>query len=145
MCREIGTFFFLFGGLKMHTKNFCEYDFICRCGKCSHSVPYPSIVSEKLMIALQQARNKLNAPIFITSGRRCKKHNKEVGGNENSYHLTGLAADVRADDMIKLFKALKSVPAFSYIEPHDSYIHVDIGRKRENRINDKRTVCNDAA
>lgn len=129
----------------MHTQNFCEHDFICHCGKCCHSFPHPSIVNEKLIIALQQARNRLAAPIEIISGRRCKKHNKEVGGNENSYHLTGLAADIRADDMIKLFEVLKSVSAFHYIEPHDSYIHVDIGRKRENRINDKRTVRNHAA
>lgn len=124
----------------MHTQNFCEYEFICHCGKCSHSFPHPSIVNENLMIALQQARNRLNAPIIITSGRRCKKHNREVGGEINSYHLTGLAADVRADNMSKLFEVLKSINAFHYIEPHDSYIHVDIGHKRNNRINDKRTV-----
>ena len=129
----------------MHTQNFCEYEFICHCGKCAHSVPHANIVNERLITALQQARNKLNAPIYITSGRRCKKHNAKIGGVPNSYHTQGLAADVKADDMQKLFDALKSVKTFTYIEAHDSYIHVDIGHKRNNRINDKRTVLNHAA
>ena len=129
----------------MHTENFCEYEFICHCGKCSHSFPHSSIIEQRLMIALQQARYKLKAPIYITSGRRCKKYNREVGGKFDSYHLTGRAADIKADNMIKLFSVVKSINAFSYIEAHDSYIHVDIGHKRNNRINDKRMATHYSA
>ena len=31
--------------------------------------------------------------IYITSGHRCEKHNKEVGGAENSLHIEGKALD----------------------------------------------------
>ena len=124
----------------MRTANFSDSEFVCHCGHCVHSVPHGFLVSSSLMIALQKARDIYNSPIHITSGRRCITHNMRVGGVQGSYHTKGLAADVRGDDMLKLFDALCSVPDFSYIEPHDSYIHVDIGKKRTNRINDKRTV-----
>ena len=129
----------------MHTENFDSSEFVCHCGKCCHSVPHSHLVSEKLMIALQIARNRYGYPIFITSGRRCIAHNKRVGGVWNSYHVQGLAADVRGDNMLRLFDTLCSVNDFLYLEPHDNYIHVDIGRVRTHRINDKRTVINHAS
>lgn len=39
------------------------------------------------------------APIYVTSGYRCKELNKEVGGVDNSYHVAGngrAAADITA-------------------------------------------------
>lgn len=34
----------------------------------------------------------------VTSFYRTPKHNKAVGGNDTSYHLLGLAGDVKYDD-----------------------------------------------
>lgn len=122
----------------MHTRNFTENEFVCRCGRCQFSVPQTGIVVPALMIALQQARDVLQAPIRVTSGRRCYRHNQYVGGVANSYHLAGYAADVVADDMNALRRALEVVPAFNYIEIHDRYIHVDVGKPRRNRVEDAR-------
>lgn len=122
----------------MHTRNFKEAEFVCHCGHCQFSVPQTGIVVPQLMIALQQARDVLQAPIRVTSGRRCYSHNRNVGGVENSYHLSGYAADVAADDMAALRLALEAVPAFSYIEVHDRYIHVDVGKVRRKRVDDAR-------
>lgn len=44
---------------------------------------------------LDQIREKFGAPIIVTSGFRCQKLNKKVGGVPNSFHLTGQAADIR--------------------------------------------------
>jgi uncharacterized protein YcbK (DUF882 family) len=45
--------------------------------------------------------------LSVTSWIRSKKHNKEVGGDDNSRHLLALAVDVKLDDpkQIQSFKA----------------------------------------
>lgn len=43
---------------------------------------------------LDPARAALGAPVNVTSGYRCKRLNKAVGGARNSQHLKGQAADI---------------------------------------------------
>lgn len=43
---------------------------------------------------LQPLRDHYNKPVVISSGYRCKKLNKLVGGVSNSQHLTGEAVDL---------------------------------------------------
>lgn len=50
-----------------------------------------------LAINLQALRDYLNAPITITSGYRSPKHNSSIGGAKNSYHVKGMAADIKAE------------------------------------------------
>lgn len=42
---------------------------------------------------LDPVRDKFCAPVIITSGYRCPKVNKLVGGVNNSQHMSGCAAD----------------------------------------------------
>lgn len=42
---------------------------------------------------LDPIRDKFCAPVIITSGYRCPKVNKLVGGTNNSQHMSGCAAD----------------------------------------------------
>lgn len=42
---------------------------------------------------LDPIRDKFCAPVIITSGYRCPKVNKLVGGANNSQHISGCAAD----------------------------------------------------
>lgn len=44
---------------------------------------------------LDEIREKYGKPIIITSGYRCQELNKKVGGKSNSFHLKGLAADLK--------------------------------------------------
>lgn len=48
---------------------------------------------------LQPLRNKLQKPIVITSGYRCEKLNKLIGGANNSEHLKGFAVDIYVPNM----------------------------------------------
>lgn len=60
---------------------------------------------------LDPLREAWGAPIVVTSGYRCEKLNKVVGGAKNSQHLYGQAADIRTvsdsrDDNMKLLRKL---------------------------------------
>lgn len=55
----------------------------------------------KLAEQLQVIRDYWNAPIIITSGYRCQKLNKLVGGASNSDHLYGAAVDIHTKENSK--------------------------------------------
>ena len=57
----------------------------CNCG----------LVPQKAMLdKFDEIREAYGAAIHITSGSRCEKHNKKIGGSKNSNHVKGLAIDV---------------------------------------------------
>ena len=57
---------------------------------------------------LQIIRNELQLPIIVNSGYRSKEVNESVGGVLSSYHVKGLAADIKCEDMDKLLAVLHS-------------------------------------
>lgn len=72
-------------------KYFRPHEVKCKCQRdeCD-AVP----VSPNLLMILDEIREAWGKPIIVTSGSRCKPHNKAVGGVEKSRHLSGLAVDV---------------------------------------------------
>lgn len=60
----------------------------------------PQIVIDNLtglcVHVLQPLREQYAKPIFVSSGYRCEKLNKSIGGAANSQHKTGEAADIQA-------------------------------------------------
>ena len=81
----------------------------------------------KFLVRLDWARSIAEIPFRITSGFRCPKHNKEIGGRPNSSHLRGLAADIacsNSEERYKIINALIMV-GFKRIGIADSFIHVD--------------------
>jgi uncharacterized protein YcbK (DUF882 family) len=48
---------------------------------------------------LEVLRKHLGQPIRITSGFRSKEHNKKIGGALNSFHVLGMAADIKVAKM----------------------------------------------
>ncbi len=67
--------------------NFKRSEFACKCG-CGFDT-----VDSELIEALEEIRTYFGSPITITSGCRCQEHNHKVGGNPNSQHKRGRAAD----------------------------------------------------
>ena len=57
---------------------------------------------------LQIIRNELQLPIIVNSGYRSKEVNEAVGGVLSSYHVKGLAVDIKCSDMDKLLAVLHS-------------------------------------
>lgn len=57
---------------------------------------------------LQIIRNELHLPIIVNSAYRSPEVNAKVGGVLSSYHIKGLAADIKCADMDKLLAVLHS-------------------------------------
>ena len=69
-------------------KYFKDSEFTCKCG-CGTNLQKNGI--KKIA---DEIREHFGKPAIITSGTRCAKHNKEVGGVAGSYHTTGNAIDI---------------------------------------------------
>lgn len=80
--------------------------------------PSPEAIASLVYLCamvLEPLREKWGKPIHINSGYRSKSLNNRVGGVANSYHLKGLAADIRvqheneAKQLLNVLKTLKHV------------------------------------
>ncbi len=107
---------------------FSDEELRCKCEKCGS----PKI-SQEFLDKLDGARSISKVPYTITSGYRCKAHNKAIGGAENSLHTKGEAVDILADTDRKRAEILISLikSGFSHIgiSPH-GFIHVDLSKKK---------------
>ena len=74
--------------------NFYRDEFDCRCG-CGWDN-----IDRRVVSWLQVVRDALGRPVHVTSGLRCKKHNRAVGGHQYSLHRRGLAADITVRGMM---------------------------------------------
>lgn len=121
------------------TVNFDLNEFECHCG-CEMGFEIPGKLVT-LCRSLEIIRAEFNKPITIVSGYRCKKHNKAVGGAENSKHCEGIAADIRIKgvSISNLHKAIlklideKKIPNGG-VGVYKNWIHYDI-RKGAARWN----------
>lgn len=64
---------------------------------------------ELITTVLNPIRRKWKSPIFVSSGYRCPKLNKAVGGSSTSQHLKGEAADIYCKDNKELFILISSM------------------------------------
>jgi hypothetical protein len=92
---------------------------------------------------LDPLREAWGAPIIVTSGYRCARLNKAVGGASSSQHTKGEAADIRtlsdsrADNMRLLRLLLKMGLPFDQLiceypdaQGRPDWIHVSFSRKK---------------
>lgn len=68
-------------------KYFKDSEFACPC--CGLNLQKDGIKR-----IADEIREHFGQPAIITSGTRCYKHNKEVGGVDGSFHTTGNAIDI---------------------------------------------------
>ena len=99
---------------------------------------------------LQPIRDAWGQPIIVTSGYRCERLNKAIGGALNSDHRFGCAADIKTvsdtrDDNKRLFDLIvqmskdKEIVCRQIIDEYNyDWIHVSINNKynkyKENQI-----------
>ena len=71
------------------SKNFNIREFRCKCST-AHATKNDTVLDEKL----QQLTDKIHAKtVTISSGYRCQKHDRNVGGSGYGPHVDGYAAD----------------------------------------------------
>lgn len=85
-------------------------------------------IDDHLVSVLDILRNQIGKPVIITSGYRTPTRNKDVGGARYSYHMRGMAADIRVNGMSAKEIANKLneiVPNEGGIIVYKSWVHYD--------------------
>ena len=110
-------------GNKQLGKHFKVKEFACKDGS-------PVVfIDEYLVTILDILRNKLGKPVIVTSGYRTPEWNAKCGGAKYSYHMRGMAADIRVDGMSAKEVANKLnaiVPDECGIIVYKSWVHFDV-------------------
>lgn len=111
-------------------KHFKKEEFACKCGCGLNRIDL------RLVQVLEQIRTHFgDKPIIVTSGCRCSKHNKNVGGVQGSRHVLGKASDiyvqgVSAKDLLAYTTKLMNEGKIRYTYTNGSnmngVVHVDI-------------------
>lgn len=105
------------------TKYFKVKEFACKDGS-------PIVfIDDYLYTVLDILRHKINKPVIITSGYRTPEHNAKVGGAKYSYHIRGMAADIRVNGMTakEIAKKLDAiVPDECGIIVYNNWVHFDV-------------------
>lgn len=112
------------------SKEFELVDFDCKCERPECITTY---VDDVLVDGLTQL--SLVFPlIIINSGYRCAAHNKEVGGEPTSFHMSGKAADVRTPfaDPKEVLRAADGIKCFERGGGglYNSFVHLDVRGSR---------------
>lgn len=86
--------------------------------------------TQQLVDALEALRAVVGL-VTVDSGYRCPAHNKAVGGEANSQHLLGNAADIRVPGKTsaEVYRIAKTVPGFNGFGVAEHFIHVDVRTK----------------
>lgn len=108
-------------------KHFKVKEFACRDG--SQVV----FIDEYLVSILDILRNQIGKPVHVNSGYRTPTRNKAVGGAKYSYHMRGMAADIRVNDMSAkevANKLNKIVPAECGIIVYNNWVHFDVRKSK---------------
>ncbi|HZH25814.1 MAG TPA: DUF882 domain-containing protein [Azospirillaceae bacterium] len=94
----------------------------------------PGPLDPRLCDALSELQRRLDGrPIQVTCGYRTPTTNRLVGGEKNSYHMLGMAADIRVDGVStqRLYRTLVSMKAGGVgIYPGQRFCHLDVGEFR---------------
>ena len=107
-------------------------EFTCKCGckACNMDKDFLDMIDE--------ARYFAEVPFKITSGYRCKDHNKFVGGSSTSSHLKGYAADIKYTSELQLVKIIHGLTLAGFsrigINADKKFIHVDNDPNKPNAI-----------
>ena len=91
-------------------------------------------IDDYLASILDILRNQVGKPVYINSGYRTPTRNKAVGGAKYSYHMRGMAADIRINGMT----AKEIANKLNAIIPNDecviivynTWVHIDTRTKK---------------
>ena len=108
--------------------NFSREEFRCGC-KGVYCNGFPAEPAEALVRAAQQVRDHFGAPVTVSSGVRCPRHNTAVKGVPTSRHLRGRAMDfsVRGQSAAAVLAYVKTLAGVNYAySMGGGWVHVDV-------------------
>jgi uncharacterized protein YcbK (DUF882 family) len=111
-------------------QHFKVQEFACKDGS---QVVY---VDDHLVSILDILRNKIGKPVHINSGYRTPEWNKKCNGAKYSYHMCGMAADIRVNGMSAKELANKLneiVPDECGIIVYNTWVHFDVRTEKKYR------------
>lgn len=110
------------GNVKL-SNNFTVKEFACNDG--SDSV----LIDLSLVDVLQKIRDHFGKPVIITSAYRTGSYNAKVGGSSTSYHVKGMAADIKISGVscveIACFAQTITNGVGAYYYGTSDFVHVD--------------------
>lgn len=92
------------------------------------------LVDETALDKLQELRDKLGIPMLVTSAYRAPEHNRAVGGAKNSYHMKGVAFDIRMENHDPhAFELMARDVGFRGVGYYtkQGFMHIDLGPERK--------------
>jgi len=110
-------------------KYFKLKDFNCPC--CGKNNMNKDVLSR-----LDIARYIAGVKFIISSGYRCVKHNKEVGGSKDSSHLIGVAVDIKCKKSYNRFRIIYGLilAGFTRIGIGKNFIHADYNENKVQEV-----------
>lgn len=102
------------------------------CG-CKHPECKHTFIDDSVVDSFYKTRMDFGEYIVVTSGFRCQRHNKEVGGINGSFHSLGMAADLASPNLDRLESIARKY--FDVVIRYDSFIHChnDQITKKDNK------------
>lgn len=93
-------------------------------------------IDEYLWTTLSILRTKIGKPVIITSGYRTPEWNAKCEGAKYSYHMRGMAADIRVNGVSpkELARELdKIIPDECGIIVYKNWVHFDVRKGKKYR------------
>ena len=90
------------------------------------------LIAIELIETLEKIRNHFNAPVIINSGYRTPSWNNKVNGAPNSYHCTGLAADivVKGHSSREVAKYADGIMEQGGVIRYTNFTHIDVREEK---------------
>lgn len=110
-------------------KYFDKSEFACKCGG-KYCDGFPAEPHPQLVKVAERVREYFGAPVIISSGVRCQRHNDSLPGSvPNSRHTKGKAMDFRVvgKTATEVLLYLKRQPELDYSYCIDgNFVHMDV-------------------
>lgn len=90
-------------------------------------------IGQELLEVLEVVRDHFQRPLYINSGYRDKSHNTKVGGEYDSQHLLGIAADIRVEGFTpkEVYDYLNKMYPNQYgLGLYTSFVHIDTRNRK---------------
>jgi len=109
------------------TEHFSRREFECPCG-CAFDT-----ADHELLMVLEKLRTFFNAHVAVSSGCRCRQHNRLINGSLYSKHLWGQAADIQVEGYSPKLVAdylEDNYPDKYGIGRYPAHTHIDVRRQK---------------